>query len=62
MGIVEHIAVDEEQQRHVNFLSGEQFLLLEAETFDLAKVRRNLFTNIRTALAFSKVRNVPGQV
>ena len=44
MGIVEHIAVDEEQQRHVNFLSGEQLLLLEAEAFHLGEVRRNLVT------------------
>lgn len=40
--VVEHILVDEEKDRQVDILVGEQPLLLKAKALNLGKVRRNL--------------------
>jgi hypothetical protein len=40
--VVQYVLVNEEQERHIDFLSRQKFLLLEAETFNLGKVWRNL--------------------
>ncbi len=45
LGIIKDVAVNEEQQRHVDLLSREQLLLFKAKAFDLGEVWRNLRTH-----------------
>ena len=40
--IVQHILINKEKQRHINFFTGKELLLLEAEAFHFSEVRGNL--------------------
>ena len=42
VGVVDKVAVDEEEDGEVDLFAGEEALLLEAEALDLGKVRRDL--------------------
>ena len=41
-GVVDKVAVDEEEDGQVDLFSGEEALLLEAEAFDFGEIRRDL--------------------
>lgn len=40
--VVEDISINKEEKRHINLLSGKEFLFFEAEALDFSEVRRNL--------------------
>lgn len=59
-GVVDKVAVDEEEDGQVDLFAGEEALLFEAEAFDFGEIRRDLRATSRQQVGSLPSRFLPG--